>query len=114
MVFPTRSFTEDDPAFNSCNDDDEDSAAGYDEDLDLTTSVDFVGKEEERDQAAGLLQRVAKETRRVAAWRIIVTLAILGTAAAVTGVTYSSLKKEEQHNFETAVSFTFDHDLYMW
>ena len=82
-------------------DDDEES---FTADLDLDESVDFVGKEEEKNQTKDLLKRLSKDSRRVMVWRVLVTLAILGAAAAVTGVTFKSLKREEDYNFETAVS----------
>ena len=85
------------------DEDDDDSIEGDNINLDKTP-VEFVGEEEEREQTKGLLKRGAKDTRRVHYWRLIVTLAILGTAAAVTTVTFTSLRKEEDKIFETAVS----------
>lgn len=99
LKLPSKDFT-----LNAeSRDADDDSIEGDDITLD-ETPVEFVGEEEEREQTKGLLKRGAKDTRRVHYWRIIVTLAILGTAAAVTAVTFTSLKKEENTIFETAVS----------
>ncbi|CAB9512833.1 Receptor-type guanylate cyclase gcy [Seminavis robusta] len=68
----------------------------------LEGTMEYVRADEQKNQADALLKRAAKDTRRVRNWRLIVTFAILVTAAAVTAVTFTSLRKEEEYNFETA------------
>lgn len=85
----------------SANDDDDDASM---EEFSLDGSASFVGEEEKRNETEGLLLRVSQYTRRVHHSRVLVTLAILATAAVVAGVTYTSLSKEEMDMFETTVS----------
>ena len=62
------------------------------------------GSVEERDEVREVERVAAKDTRRLHVSRAVVTLVLLLTALAVTLTTYFSLKKEEDTNFETAVS----------
>ena len=45
----------------------------------------------------------AKQTQKVRMWRILVTLALLATAVAVTVTTYVLLVKQEDKNFRNVV-----------
>ena len=57
----------------------------------------------ERDEVKEIKNYSKKETSQVRRWRGIATLALLGTALAVTLVTYRFLAEEQEDNFRQAV-----------
>ena len=59
---------------------------------------------EERDEILEIRKQSSKETTRVRIWRVLVTLALLATAVAVTATTYILLVNQEDENFRNVVS----------
>jgi hypothetical protein len=84
---------------------DDDESVSIDlSDVKLNRDASFVGQEQESKEIRQLNARAKGDNLRIRFWRVVVTGSILLTAAAVSVTTYLSLRKEEEINFETAVS----------
>ena len=73
-------------------------------DQDATTHSGVSGVSGGRDEVKEVMKLSAKETSRVKTWRIVVALIMVMTGAAVTGTSYYFLRREEEKNFDEAVS----------
>lgn len=88
--------------------------AAQDEDLGVDDSQSVPGSivdEEYRDEVEEIHRQAKEDNSRVCLGRTLATGALLATAIAVTWSTYVVLKKEEQEDFEMAVSSLRDEKL---
>jgi Tfp pilus assembly protein PilO len=69
-----------------------------------TTEGNLPESTEERDEIKEVMKMSQKDTRRVIIWRFAVTIMLLVTAVAVTGITYKFLLDEQQEDMQSAVS----------
>lgn len=67
----------------------------------LNTSND-----EERDEVLEVQRMSSNDTRRIRIWRLLLALSLIATATLITGATYRELAKEQEQNFQAAVSTT--------
>ena len=79
---------------------------GVNNDFDMSSTVLETTERESsgRDEILEIRKQSQKETARVRTWRILVTLALLATAVAVTVTTYLLLVDQEDKNFRNVVS----------
>ena len=75
-------------------------------DQDATLDYGVSGGVGDRDEVKEVMKLSAKETSRVKTWRIVVALIMVMTGAAVTGTSFYFLRREEEKNFDEAVSTT--------
>ena len=68
--------------------------------------------ESSRDEVDLIRKASHKETARVRTWRILVFLALLATAVAITATTYTLLVKQEHDNFCNVVSILAFFEVY--
>jgi len=76
------------------------------DDLADMTFTESSNLSEERDEIQEIRKQSQRETAQVRVWRIMVTLALLATAVAVTVTTYILLVNQEDENFRNVVSRT--------
>ena len=76
-------------------------------DHDTTANNGVTSGTGDRDEVKEVMKLSAKETSRVKTWRIVVALIMVMTGAAVTGTSYFFLRREEEKNFDEAVSTQF-------
>jgi len=76
------------------------------DDLADMTFTESSNLSEERDEIQEIRKQSQRETAQVRVWRIMVTLALLATAVAVTVTTYILLVNQEDENFRNVVSIT--------
>ena len=69
-----------------------------------TTMADSSSHGGGRNEIEEIRKQSRVETARVRTWRILVTVALLITAIAVTGTTYTLLVNQEDKNFRNVVS----------
>ena len=82
------------------DDDDDDDENG----VDGTTTETDPEPIDRRDEVGEVRKMSSKDTNRLRLWRIVVTGVLLLTAFAVTFTTYTLLERQEDENFQTAVS----------
>ena len=85
------------------NEDDDDYSQSECEGEDSRSTPSTQPESVERDEVKEIKNYSKKETAQVRRWRGIATLALLGTACAVTLVTYRFLAEEQEDNFRQAV-----------
>ena len=85
---------------NDVDDDDDDDENG----VDGTTTETDPEPIDRRDEVGEVRKMSSKDTNRLRLWRIVVTGVLLLTAFAVTFTTYTLLERQEDENFQTAVS----------
>jgi hypothetical protein len=90
-------------SLDTIRDQDEEDESFIDECTLTTSKPSKDPSSESRDEAEEIRKQSAKETARVKTWRILVGMALLVTAVAVTATTYHLLVQDEQNAFNTVV-----------